>query len=295
MVNGKREPAAGGTYAVVKRTWKDGDRIELTLPMDLHLSRMPDDSSLAAIMYGPVVLAGALGMEAMTAEMQRGSGYPDVERMFTEGAAVQVPVLVPPSGILKEWIEPVPGESLTFRTVNAGKPREALLVPFYRLFGQRYAIYWEFSSPAQWKLHTTSRTSLPDGVVDRVTVGDKSSEREHNFQAYRSSRGETQGRSWVRSSLWFRYDMNVAAGRPMTLRCTYSGDEKECSFDVLIDGVLLATETLQGERPGEFLALSSPVPPGLLQGKNRVAVMFRGKAEKPTAQVYECSFVGSAR
>jgi hypothetical protein len=30
---------------------------------------------------------------------------------------------------------------------SPGKPNDVTLVPFYKLFGERYAIYWEFPAP----------------------------------------------------------------------------------------------------------------------------------------------------
>jgi DUF1680 family protein len=52
--------AAPGGYFVLDRTWRDGDRVELALPMNLHVQPMPDDESLQAVLYGPLVLAGRL-------------------------------------------------------------------------------------------------------------------------------------------------------------------------------------------------------------------------------------------
>jgi hypothetical protein len=43
---------------------------------------------------------------------------------------------------LEGWIKPVAGKSLTFRTVGAGRPKDVTLVPYHKLFGQRYGIYW---------------------------------------------------------------------------------------------------------------------------------------------------------
>ena len=48
------------SYAKIDRTWKNGDLVEVKLPMRLHLQAIPDDPTLVAIMYGPLVLAGAL-------------------------------------------------------------------------------------------------------------------------------------------------------------------------------------------------------------------------------------------
>jgi DUF1680 family protein len=58
-VNGTRssEPVQPGSFAAVRRTWKDGDRVELELPMPLRLE--PVDANhphLVALMRGPLVL-----------------------------------------------------------------------------------------------------------------------------------------------------------------------------------------------------------------------------------------------
>ncbi|HXD22661.1 MAG TPA: beta-L-arabinofuranosidase domain-containing protein, partial [Gemmatimonadaceae bacterium] len=66
-----RDPAAGGrggapgmeakqasSYVDVKRVWRSGDTVELTMPKSLWLDYTPDDHTIAAIMWGPLVLAG---------------------------------------------------------------------------------------------------------------------------------------------------------------------------------------------------------------------------------------------
>jgi DUF1680 family protein len=277
-------------YAELFRTWSDGDKVEVRFPMQLSLSRMPDDPSVAAIMYGPIVLAGELGSETMSKEMQSGLGWADVDRMVSMGAAAEVPVLVPPGDMLSSWIRPVDGKPLTFRTEGAGKPADVSLIPFYRMFGQRYAVYWNIYSPAQWKEIQRTRPGLPDGFVDRVTIGDSSSEHEHNFQAYRFQSGTRLDKKWVRSHLWFRYDLNVDPSSPNVLQCSYWGGDSS-KFDLLIDGKLLKSEVLQGVKVDGFLKLKYHIPPDLVFGKKRIAVMFRAKENKPTAEVYELAVV----
>jgi DUF1680 family protein len=126
-----------GSFLRLKRKWKNGDRIDVFFPMKLHLHPMPDNPNLAAIMYGPLVLAGQLGAVDLPREEVYGKYGPTVD-------PVPVPYLSPPSDELDSWIRPVDGEPLTFRTEGAGNPEDVILVPFYKLFGQRYAIYWEF-------------------------------------------------------------------------------------------------------------------------------------------------------
>ena len=46
-----------------------------------------------------------------------------------------------------QWIVPVRGETLEFRTHDVGLPAEVKLVPFYEQMGRRYVVYWDLSRP----------------------------------------------------------------------------------------------------------------------------------------------------
>jgi DUF1680 family protein len=135
--------AAPGGYYVLDRTWRNGDTVAIKLPMSLHLHPMPDDPTLAAVMFGPLVLAGRLGTEGLTADVLRAE--PTKPRTVPEYKAqpMQAPQLragAQPS----ERIQRVAGRGLEFRTV--GQTRDVTLVPFHSLFDERYAIYWRLST-----------------------------------------------------------------------------------------------------------------------------------------------------
>ncbi|MHC4754407.1 MAG: glycoside hydrolase family 127 protein [Planctomycetota bacterium] len=142
-INGKRQKtnARPGSYLKLKRKWKDGDRIDVDMQMSLHLDRMPDDRNLAAIMYGPLVLAGELGTEGLPekiylkGQLDHGATpeYPPVPEFYVE------------SDDINSWIKPVEGKPLTFKTIGAGKPKDVTLIPYHKLFNQRYAIYWRLN------------------------------------------------------------------------------------------------------------------------------------------------------
>jgi DUF1680 family protein len=58
-VNGKRTQteAVPGTFAAIRRTWNDGDRIELHLPMTTRLEPVdPQHPQTVALLFGPLVL-----------------------------------------------------------------------------------------------------------------------------------------------------------------------------------------------------------------------------------------------
>src|SRR5699024_2470434 len=50
-------------YLVLSQTWQTNDVIEVQFPMNLHIYVAKDDPNKQAIMYGPILLAGALGRE----------------------------------------------------------------------------------------------------------------------------------------------------------------------------------------------------------------------------------------
>jgi len=116
--------------------------VEVKLPMRLHLQTIPDDPKLAAIMYGPLVLAGELGAQNLDPKRI----YSDDKFLHGGFSPVAVPELAGDRNALDKWIQPVSAKDkpLTFRTAGAGRPEDVILSPFYRLFNQRYCVYWRF-------------------------------------------------------------------------------------------------------------------------------------------------------
>jgi uncharacterized protein len=136
-LNGKLQKVAAipSSYIVLDREWQDGDEIEIGLPMKLRIVSMPDDESIQAVMYGPLVLAGRLGAQGLTRDMMYG-GYGTVEK----GKAVPAPQIHAASSGAADWVEPVHGRPLTFRTV--GQNHNVELIPLNSLFDERYLVYW---------------------------------------------------------------------------------------------------------------------------------------------------------
>ena len=137
-INGRKLETFGspGSYLTVKRVWKTGDRVDVSLPMNLRLERLPDDPRTVAILYGPTVLVGELGAEGVTDDKV-------VNQYAPTGDPVPVPSFETKSEDPNTWIRPVAGKPLTFQTAGVGKPNDVTLVPFYKLTGQRYGIYWK--------------------------------------------------------------------------------------------------------------------------------------------------------
>ncbi|MFB6287017.1 MAG: beta-L-arabinofuranosidase domain-containing protein [Candidatus Bipolaricaulia bacterium] len=154
-VNG--EPVEGtsqpGSYLTVQRRWTDGDEVEVRLPMELHVEALPDDARKVAVLYGPIVLGGALGTE----DMPEGGAFAPDRSKFLDRPTPEVPKLRADPEHVTEWIEPVDGQPLTFETTDVGRPHNVTLRPFYQLNHQRYTIYWDLLTEAEWTRHQSTQ------------------------------------------------------------------------------------------------------------------------------------------
>src|SRR5262249_12281189 len=72
-----------GSYVAIDREWKNGDRIDVKMPMSLHVEAMPDNPQMIAVMYGPMVLVGDLGKEGLEGVKRYGPSAPQVGRVRT--------------------------------------------------------------------------------------------------------------------------------------------------------------------------------------------------------------------
>lgn len=121
------------SYLTLERIWKTGDKIEINLPMKLHIDAMPDDPSVQAMMYGPIVLAGRF--DAVSKEML----YGDYEPKPTDQR--KVPDIIADANQPTAWVEADSRQPLTFRAL--GQSQDMTLVPLYQVINDRYAVYWK--------------------------------------------------------------------------------------------------------------------------------------------------------
>jgi uncharacterized protein len=134
-VNGRPVPAFAdpGSYLVLRGPWKNGDRIELTLPMNLHAAPTPDKESLQAAMYGPVVLAARFEEESRDKWYRHFRAEEKQEPMPT--LQFKGKVADPAS-----WLEPAGGK-LAFRATSDG--HAVPFVPLSSIVHERYSVYHE--------------------------------------------------------------------------------------------------------------------------------------------------------
>ena len=245
------------SYAELSRTWRAGDRVEFTLPMEPYTDAMPDNPKRIALLCGPVVLSADLG--------------PD------HGAAPRTPVLVTGDRPPEDWLHLVSHHPVEFATQGVGRPADLSFRPFFELHHARYATYFDVFSEAEWSAAEAAwlaaeahRRDLEARTVDFARIGEMQPERDHHLRSeYCDVRG-ANGRGF-RTPLeggWFELTLKVHPAAPMDLVMTYWGNERvKPEFDLLVDGEHLATETAPHDRPNEFFDEVHSLPEDVTKGK----------------------------
>ena len=268
-VNGKAQKidAKPSSYVALDRIWKRGDIVRIEMLMKLREEAMPDNDKRVALLYGPIVLAAKLGSQ--------------------DAAMPVVPVFVENNKPLEEWIKLVAGQPLTFQSVGAGRPQEVSLVPFYRAHDERYSVYFDLFSPAQWEAREAKyraeearRQAMELRTVDFFQPGEMQPERDHNVQSDKSNVGEAMGRKWrdAGDGGGFSFELKTDGAAPQDLVLTYWGGEVgNRVFDVSVDGKIVGTQTLLNNQPGEFFDVTYPLTPAMTNGKDKVTVRLQAQ------------------
>jgi DUF1680 family protein len=268
------------SYADVTRAWADGDIVTVTVPMTLRVEPMPDNPTRVAILYGPIVLAGDLGPQDDPAGLE-----PDY-----------VPALLTNDRPPAEWLTAMPDAPATFHTVGVGRPRDIVLRPFYRVHDRRYTVYWDLVTPAALSAreHAVAaerarRQDLDRRTIDQVRVGDAASERAHGLQGEKLESGDAGGRAW-RHALdggWLSYRLGLRRGGPQAGSVTYWGSDSGArTFDVIVDGRLVATERLDNNRPGQFYDVVYALAPEIADRGDAITVRFQAHPGNRAGAIY---------
>ena len=296
------EAGPQSSYVDIRRTWRSGDVVKVTLPKTLRLEPTPDMPNRVAIMWGPLVLAGDLGPEPVRGRARGENG--ELLEQETARAVPVVPVFVTEELPVEGWVKPVAGERGRFRTAGVGrepnaggKARDVDLVPFYRLHQRVYATYWDVLTPKLWEARLAGYVTeaerlkkLEAATVAEVKPVNKASEAQYQFEGGKDVTVQRMsGRLGRASRTGFSYRIPVEAGHPMAVVATYySADRRTspASFEVLVDGQKIADQEVPRTDPGHFYDVTYAVPAALVAGKPAVTVKFQAKPGSQVAAVY---------
>lgn len=197
-VNGAdQNSSVSNGYISLNRTWKDGDIVELTLPMGIRGYTLPDNAgTVYGFKYGPVVLAAELGLDNKRETYQIGVQCDVCENKIVNGEERHTKAgygNTSNQGTLNsETLNVTTGESVSAYIQNIGqnmvKDKDSLsftlegtdwggesplkFTPYYRITDQRYGIYWLFSesNPEEIEKRLLDAKLNYDGDDEKYTV-----------------------------------------------------------------------------------------------------------------------------
>ncbi len=305
-INGERQAlvSSPATYVRLEREWRDGDRVEVELPMRTTTERLPDGSDFVAVLHGPLVLAAKTGTENLVglvaddARMGHAAHGP-LEPL--DGA----PMLVGDPEGLAEAIRPVAGKPLTFTAAELIRPerfRGLELVPFYRVHDARYMLYWRTAAADEYprivaaqEAAEKARLALESRTVDRVAPGEQQPEVEHGFAGEQSASGVTGGRRWRDAAGWFSYQLKAPSGTALELVVTTRLRERNRAFALVVNDRVLAPAGPKAQPQDGLVDTVCPLPADLIGAAGGVVtVKFVAKDGGRTSSIYGVRLVKAA-
>jgi DUF1680 family protein len=263
-------------YANIRRTWKAGDRIALSLPLDVQRVRC-DERVLAnrgrvALQRGPLTYS----VESVD---QAG---PMEKRLLKAGVALRAvwhPDLL--GGVMAiegDGLKAIPN----FVRLNRGGNSEVWLIedPDKVVF---------VASPEEAPLPApVPRPDLDLRTVDKVDIGRTKSEKDHGLQGEHSDSGVFRDRVWRSAGGWFSYQLAVKPEGRQIAHVNYWGEEHGTRrFDILVDGQKIGNQVLLRNEPGKFFDVEYPIPEKLTRGKAKVTVRFQAEPGATAGGIFD--------
>ncbi|TRZ35680.1 glycosyl hydrolase [Niallia circulans] len=263
----------------IARVWKDGDVLEIDIPMTLRKEAILDNPNRVAFLYGPIVLAGDLG-EISDAQKTK-------DLLFT-------PVLVADNSPLQH-ISKISEEAFTLEGI--GNPRDVELKPFYLLHDRSATVYWDVFTKAEWaeaeksyKEAIQKEQELEARSIDFVQPGEMQPERDHQFTGEHVGIGTVSNRKY--RDTWpnghFSFALKVLQDQQNSLIVAYTKKEWESmqGFDVLANDTVLREGKQEWEEMNQFVYIKYTLPESAVtEGNTRIT--FRAHAEKRVPKVFE--------
>lgn len=129
------------SYIELNRTWKNGDKITVDLPMETRAEPLSGDEQKVAFMHGPILLAGIVGKEMPIQSQYAGSEQYE----HFDLPSVDVAALEPETDNETDWVKPRE-KKLQFELTGVGEADGITLAPLYDVNHDYYTIYWDLNT-----------------------------------------------------------------------------------------------------------------------------------------------------
>lgn len=286
-------------FVCIKRKWKKGDQIKISMPMHAYIKPMINVPQYVAIMYGPILLGmktGTEDMRGLIADDSRFGQYAGGKKLALDKAPILLPKHL--DDIAKD-LKPIPGKPLHFKLATRMENAiDGELQPFFEIHDSRYMMYWLALGENDYKAYMQkladeekARQALEARTVDKVNPGEQQPETDHNMEADVTERGNTEGVFFrdARDGHFFSYLMQTKGETNLSLQLKFWGQDewRTSEFDIYVnDKLLCSVNNSHRWRTTQFKTVDYAIPSEFVKGKKEIRVKFVAHKGKQVGQIY---------
>lgn len=286
-------------FVCIKRKWKKGDQVEISMPMHAYIKPMINVPQYVAIMYGPILLgmkSGTEDMRSLIADDSRFGQYADGMKLPLDKAPILLPKHL--NDIAKD-LKPIPNKPLHFKlATHMENVINGELQPFFEIHDSRYMMYWLALGENDYKAYMQkladeekARQALEARTVDKVSPGEQQPETDHRMETDDSSKGNTEGIFFrdAKDGHYFSYLMQTKGETNLSLQLKFWGQDewRTSEFDIYVnDKLLCSVNNSHRWRTTQFKTVDYAIPSEFVKGKKEIRVKFVAQKGKQVGQIY---------
>ena len=298
VLDGSPVEPGKASYVPVTRDWKKGDKIEVTLPMELRYEACPNYEDYIAFKYGPILL----GANTTNGSEQLQNVYGGEGRMDHSPGAMgrQLNLLASPLliGNRADVLSRIKAQDLSKLTFTIDASREGVetykwttltLQPFYQIHHDRYMCYWYQQTPENFAksdmaLTEAANEALKNRTIDFVAPGEQQSEagHEYNYSA-NSGKGTYNGESYrdAQAGGYVQFTLFNKDGisEGLAIMCRFTTADRGRVATLTVDGKKIADITIPEKvrkSDNGFFNVEYPIPADLIKdSKGNVKTKFK--------------------
>jgi hypothetical protein len=285
------------SYVTVNRTWSEGDKIEVSLPMEVRYEECPNYTDYIAFKYGPILLAANVSAEGETLPNEyAGAGRMDHApgSMASSKNLLSAPLLI---GERTDVLSRIKAQDLSQLTFTIDASREGVesykwttltLQPFYQIHHARYSCYWYQQTAENFANSSMAQTeaaneALLARTIDFVAPGEQQSEAGHEYNySSNSSTGNYNGEKYrdAQAGGYVQYSLfnPDGVGDSLSILCRFTTADQGRKATLLVDGKKIADIVIPSSvrnSDNGFYHVEYPIPASLVtDAKGNVKTKF---------------------
>ena len=286
------------SYVNIDRKWKKGDKITITLPMELRYEECPNYTDYIAFKYGPILLgANTTNGSEQLRNVYGGEGRMDHSPgvMGSQKNLMSAPLILGTRSDVLGRIKTLDSSKLKF-TIDVSRPgvdtykwTTLTLQPFYQIHHDRYMCYWYQQTPENFAKSDMAQSeaaieALKNRTIDFVAPGEQQSEAGHEYNySSDSGKGSYNGESYRDAKaggyVEFALFNKDAISDSLSVMCRFTTADHGRTATLTVDGTKIADITIPGRvRNSEngFYNIEFPIPAELMKdSKGKIKTSYK--------------------